>query len=94
MRKLTGVVAAVAVAVTLALPTFAAAQNISHRDGPHGCSKNAANPSHGNGPGCGKRRGNTDRLNHGHQGPGIKGGGGNNNEDRAQRNSRNGRGGD
>jgi hypothetical protein len=66
MRKLTSVLAAVAVGVTLALPAAAMAETrtdgpqVSHRDGPHGCKKNRANPSHKNGPGCGKnrRRGN------------------------------------
>lgn len=90
MRKLTGVTAALAVAVTLALPAYAgAAPHVSHRDGPHGCSKNAADPSHRNGPGCAKHRG---RRNLSHQGRNASGG--NNNEDRAQRNCRSCRGGD
>ncbi len=63
MRKLTSVVAAVAVAAAVAVPATAGAAEISHRAGPKGCKKNRANPSHLNGPSCSKNR-RSGNLNH------------------------------
>jgi hypothetical protein len=52
MRKLTSVLAAVAVAVSLAIP-MAASAKLNHKHPKRGCGEGL---SHRDGPGCGKGR--------------------------------------
>jgi hypothetical protein len=61
MRKLTGVVVAIAVAVTLAIPAGASAK-LNHRHPKHGCKNDVLN--HDGGPGCKGRKARGRNLSH------------------------------